>query len=202
LPNPESNPATAANSQEEPLLPGVARGDRAALRACIQRYGALIWSIARRMSPSAAEAEDAVQEIFTQLWSNASQYDATRGPEGAFVALLARRRVIDRLRRHQNWSRMEIPTDDEVLAQLATVDSAAEQQSDAARAARVLATLPAEQRNAIVLSLLHGLSHGEIAARTALPLGTVKTLVRRGLLRIREALGVSVAGDEPREAPG
>jgi len=192
----------AANSEQEPLLPGVARGDRDALRACIQRYGALIWSIARRMSPTSADAEDAVQEVFTQLWSNAAQYDATRGPEGAFVALLTRRRVIDRLRRHQNWSRMEVPADSQTLAELASVDAAAELQSDAARAAQALATLPAEQRNAIVLSLLHGLSHGEIAERTALPLGTVKTLVRRGLMRVREALGISLAGKEMRGAAG
>ena len=82
------------------------------------------------------------------------------------------------------------------------MESAAELQSDAARAAQVLATLPVEQRNAIVLSLLHGLSHGEIAARTALPLGTVKTLVRRGLVRVRAALGVSVAGEETQGAAG
>jgi RNA polymerase sigma-70 factor, ECF subfamily len=181
----------AASELLEPLLPRVAGGDRDALRECIQRYGALIWSIARRLSPTSADAEDAVQEVFTQLWSAAASYDRARGPEGAFVALLARRRSIDRLRKQRSYSQTEIPASGEVLAALAAVESPAEQQSDAARAARVLAGLPEEQRNVIVMSLLHGWSHAEIAERTALPLGTVKTLVRRGLLRIREQLGVS-----------
>jgi RNA polymerase sigma-70 factor (ECF subfamily) len=179
----------------------VARGDHDALQACIKRYGALVWSIARRLSPTTADAEDAVQEVFTQLWRTASSYEASRGPEGAFVALLARRRVIDRLRKHQTWSQMEIAADSETLAALSAVESPAEQQSDAARAAQVLASLPAEQRKAILMSM-HGWSHGEIAEHTALPLGTVKTLVRRGLLRIREALGISVDEGASGEAAG
>ena len=200
---PESKDLHAANSyHEEPLLPRVARGERDALQACISRYGALIWSIARRLSLTTADAEDAVQEVFTQLWRTASSYDASRGPEGAFIALLARRRVIDRLRRAQTHGRMELPTDSDTLAGLAAVESAAEQQSDAARAAQVLSGLPRQQRDALVMSLMMGLSHGEIAERTALPLGTVKTLVRRGLMRVRTALGISVHEDMSGGAAG
>jgi RNA polymerase sigma-70 factor (ECF subfamily) len=170
----------------------VASGDRTALAACVQRYGALVWSIARRMSPTAADAEDAVQEVFTRLWSEAASFDGALGPEGAYVALLARRRLIDRRRKRQTYAQVEIPVDSETLASLSAVESTAEQHSDSARAARALAQLPAEQRNVIVMSLLHGLSHAEIAERTSLPLGTVKTLVRRGLLKVREALGISL----------
>ena len=171
-------------------MPRVASGDREALAECVQRYGALVWSIARRMSPTAADAEDAVQEVFTQLWSAASSFDPARGPEGAYVVLLARRRLIDRRRRRQTYAQVEMPVDDQTLAALAEVESTAEQESDGARAAQALAALPVEQRNVMVMSLLHGLSHGEIADRTSLPLGTVKTLVRRGLLRVRAALGI------------
>ena len=77
---------------------GVAGGDAGAVRECLDAYGGLVWSLARRLSPGEAEAEDAVQEIFIELWSKAGRYDEGRASETTFVAMIARRRLIDRWR--------------------------------------------------------------------------------------------------------
>lgn len=178
----------AVESVPEPVLPDVARGERTAVQRCMTRYGALIWSIARRFSPTAADAEDATQEIFLDLWRSAARFDASRGSERVFVTMIARRRLIDRMRSQKARREHEVGGLDDEAAQVgidARIDRCAE--ADIARAA--LEELPQEQRKVIQLSIVDGLSHGEIAARSGLPLGTVKTLIRRGLIRVRQALG-------------
>ena len=185
VPDVADSPAAPA---PEPVLPEVARGDRAAVQRCMARYGALVWSIARRFSPTAADAEDATQEIFLDLWRSAARFDPLRGSERVFVTMIARRRLIDRMRSQKARREHEIGGLDDEAAQVgidARVDRCAE--ADIARAA--LEELPQEQRKVIQLSIVDGLSHGEIAARSGLPLGTVKTLIRRGLIRVRQALG-------------
>ena len=192
-PQPRLQPArgaadAAVEPVPEPVLPDVARGERAAVQRCMARYGALIWSIARRFSPTAADAEDATQEIFLDLWRSAARFDASRGSERVFVTMIARRRLIDRMRSQKARREHEIGGLDDEAAQVgidARIDRCAE--ADIARAA--LEELPQEQRKVIQLSIVDGLSHGEIAARSGLPLGTVKTLIRRGLIRVRQALG-------------
>lgn len=185
VPDVADSPAAPA---PEPVLPEVARGDRAAVQRCMARYGALVWSIARRFSPTSADAEDATQEIFLDLWRSAARFDPLRGSERVFVTMIARRRLIDRMRSQKARREHEIGGLDDEAAQVgidARVDRCAE--ADIARAA--LEELPQEQRKVIQLSIVDGLSHGEIAARSGLPLGTVKTLIRRGLIRVRQALG-------------
>lgn len=172
------------------LLTRVASGDPGAVRDCLARYGGLVWSIARRFE--AGDAEDAVQEIFLDLWRSAARFDPRIASEPTFVAMIARRRLIDRQR-----TRRRRPTTEAITAEPPTTDPAARPDScaEAAQAARALDRLRPEQRHVLVLAT-HGLSHGEIAERTGMPLGTVKAHARRGLQSIRAALlGV------PEEAP-
>lgn len=177
---------------EPALLARVAVGDPAAVRECLARFGGLVWSLARRFEP--AEAEDAVQEIFLELWRSAGRYDPGVASETAFVAMLARRRLIDRRR-----ARMRRPTTED-LDEVPSVPDQQAQRPDtgveARQAARALGKLRPEQRQVLVLSTCHGLSHGEIAARTGMPLGTVKAHARRGLLSIRAAL-LGVQQEDP-----
>jgi RNA polymerase sigma factor (sigma-70 family) len=179
---------------DEPvLLARVASGQPGAVQECIDRYGGLIWSLARRLIHTQAEAEDAVQEIFVEIWRNAWKYDASVASETAFVAMLARRRLIDRRRR------LDRRHDKDPLPEAAPatpprgLDVASTE--EAASAARALEQLSTEQRRCLRLSVYEGLSHEKIAASTGLPLGTVKTHVRRGLIKIRQTLGIEGSGD-------
>lgn len=182
---------TAASPEPPPLLRRVADGEAAAIRECLARYGNLVWSIARRFD--AAEAEDAVQEIFLDLWKSAARFDPSVASEPAFVAVIARRRLIDRRR-----ARMRRPTAvAEMPESLADPGTAPDTCVEATQAARALEQLRPEQRHVLVLSTVGGLSHGEIAAQTGMPLGTVKAHARRGLLSIRAALSGVDQGERP-----
>lgn len=177
----------------ESLMARVARGDEAAVAEIIDQYGSLVWAIARRLTRNPSDAEDAVQEIFTDVWRSAHRYNAAAGTEKVFITTIARRRLIDRMRRVAN--RVQTESSD-VLDELGfhTPDTAADVSVEAELAARVMQKLRPEQRQVIELGLLQGLSHSEIAGITGMPLGTVKTFMRRGLIQVREMLGVTGAG--------
>ena len=182
------NQATTDNlldpPDDAPLLPDVAAGDRTAVNRCIRRYGPLVWSLARRLSPTTEDAEDAVQEIFIQIWRYAARFDITRGSEKVFVAVLARRTLIDRLRSMKSRLAAETPIDAD-LQQEGPPTQRAERDAEVEQARQILGQLPLPQQRVIALSLVHGLSHGEISARLGMPLGTVKTLLRRGIQRVQ-----------------
>ncbi len=175
------------------VLQRIASGDSAAVRECIDQYGPLVWSIARRLSRTPSDAEDATQEIFLDIWRSAGRFDASQGSDKVFIAMIARRRLIDRLRK----TSAEPPMDPvEVLETVAWADpgTASETSIEAEQAARALAELRPEQRQVLELGLLHGLSQSEIATRLSMPLGTVKSFMRRGLIKVREFMNVDAEG--------
>ena len=187
-----SGPAPA-----EPLLPRIAAGDERAVRDCVSRYGPLVWSLARRWSPDGVEAEDAVQEIFIDLWRTAARYDVARISEAGWVAMIARRRLIDRARRRERLPVMESIPDDFDVASESERDLDREWRAEQAR--EILRELPPAQRRMLELSLVFGKTHDEIARETETPLGTVKSHIRRGLQRARELLAARTP-DEVGEA--
>lgn len=174
----------------DPVLIRVARGDALALRECIDQFGSLIWSIARRLTRTHADAEDAVQEIFTDIWRSAARFDPAQGSEKVFVATIARRRLIDRLRRAGRHATTELTDEMESLA-WSDPGTHAETCAEAQAAAQAVMQLRPEQRKVLELGLLQGLSHSEIAEALQMPLGTVKTMMRRGLLRVRQIMGLN-----------
>jgi RNA polymerase sigma factor (sigma-70 family) len=172
------------------LLERTARGDAAAIRECIDRYGGLVWSLARRLMFSDAEAEDAVQEVFVEVWKHAGRYDASIGSEASFIAMIARRRLIDRQRRaSRSVDRSTVDVDQE--AALASSRPLPEVAEEACQAAAAMEQLTSEQQKVLRLSIYEGLSHERIARAIGLPLGTVKTHARRGLLKLRSLLDPS-----------
>lgn len=179
----------------EDILPRLAEAEPGAAEQCMDQYGALVWSIARRHTRSAAEAEDAVQEIFLSIWKNAGRFDASKASEAAFITMIARRRLIDLHRRKERR-----PEGTTVESELETMrDSRAEMIEDRAEvvlATRALNRLQPKEREAVVLSVYQGLSHSEISSHMELPLGTVKTYIRRGLKRVRDMLATP---DQTRE---
>jgi RNA polymerase sigma-70 factor (ECF subfamily) len=173
---------------DEPLLPSVASGDRLAVSRCIRRYGPIVWSIARRLSPTPADAEDAVQEIFLDVWRHAHRFDRALGSEKVFVTMLARRTLIDRLRSFRPRLRVETNLEEEDSEREGPATGRAERAVEVEEARQLLARLPVPQQRVIALSLVQGMTHAEIAESTGLPLGTVKTMLRRGIVRVRELL--------------
>jgi RNA polymerase sigma factor (sigma-70 family) len=171
------------------ILQRIAAKDKTAAQECLNAYGGLVWSLARRMCRNADDAEDAVQEICIDIWKNAERFDETQASETTFVALIARRRLIDRLRKSQRQPQtdsIEEMTIEPVKAQDKQMQAAVE----AKQAAEALSALRPEQRRVLQLSIYQGMSHQEIADATGMPIGTVKSHARRGLMEIREVLGI------------
>ncbi len=170
------------------ILQRIAEGDQNAVQDCLKTYGGLVWSLARRMLRNQADAEDAVQEIFVEVWKNAGRFDAEQASETTFVAMIARRRLIDRIRFAQR--RVSPDSIEDMVAEPAG-NSGEDLQTlvEGREAFEALNQLRPEQRQVLQLSIIHGLSHQEIADATGMPLGTVKTHARRGLLQARELLG-------------
>lgn len=171
------------------ILKRIAAGDKSAVQDCLDNYGGLVWSLARRMSPNTDDAEDAVQEIFIDVWKNAARFDETQSSETTFVAMIARRRLIDRLRK----TNRQLNTDslEDILAEPSNGKGVDMQLSvEAKEAAEAMKNLRPEQRQILHLSIVQGFSHQEIADALSMPLGTVKTHARRGLIQVREFLGL------------
>lgn len=168
------------------LLQRVAQNDSAAVQAVLDQFGGLVWSLARRFSLGQSDAEDVVQEIFLDVWKSAPRYDPGVASEATFIAMIARRRLIDRVRKTTRHPRPQ--TIEELPIAAAVPTSRAELTEEAAQAAQVLSSLTVDQQRVLRLSIYQGMSHEEISQATGLPLGTVKTHSRRGLIRIREVL--------------
>jgi RNA polymerase sigma-70 factor (ECF subfamily) len=175
---------------DQRLLERMASGDGAALRTLYDQYARAVFSLAVRILRSQQDAEDLVQEVFVQAWRQAIRYDPGRGTVAAWLLMQTRSRAIDQLRSRR--ARPEGTDADGLLAQQrdpaagADVEVVRLEQADAVR--RALDDLPHPQRAALELAYYDGLTHVEIAERLEEPLGTVKTRIRQGLLRLRDAL--------------
>jgi RNA polymerase sigma-70 factor, ECF subfamily len=184
-------------SQEEAdreVLALVARGDQRAFSRLYDRLSGPLYSLALRMLGDAAEAQDALQDVFLQLWRRAGSYDADQSSVFSWAILMTRSRVIDRLRaRGRRLRVVSASTDDDAsraaIADASTVESAADtadRNEEAVRVRSSVSKLPAEQREAIEMAFFNDLTHDEIAAALGQPLGTIKARIRRGLLKLRE----------------
>ena len=176
-----------------PLLPRISAGDPAAVDACLQRYTGLVWSLASRMLGSGPDTEDVVQDIFVEIWQKADRYDPQQGSEATFIAVMARRRVIDRLRRRTtrpDHGASPLTAVNDSNHQVAATDPTfpAELADEVQRIELALGQFKPQQQQAMRLSIVDGLTHQETAERLNTPLGTVKTWVRRGLIQLRDEL--------------
>jgi RNA polymerase sigma-70 factor (ECF subfamily) len=188
---------TVTHPDQNSILERVAAGDPRAVQECIKSYGDLVWSLARRFLRNDADAEDAVQDIFIDLWGSAARFDRNVASEVAFVSTIARRRLIDRLRQSTRRPGMDSLDDEEFGdSRQPVVLPMLEEEADVAVVERVLQGMPPEHCEILSLSLYEGYSHSEIAERLQIPLGTVKTRVRRGLIHVREQLNIKTASTE------
>jgi RNA polymerase sigma-70 factor (ECF subfamily) len=180
--------AEAAQQRLAHLLSQTALGDRAAFAELYGATRAKLFAVSLRIVRERALAEEALQDSFVSIWHHASDYARIKGAPTTWMAAIVRNRSLDLVRR----ARETPDIDDALAAQL--VDESARPAHDAEARAEVhtlercLAELDAEQRQSIALAFFHGLTHSELAAHLHRPLGTVKTHVRRGLLKLRECL--------------
>lgn len=184
-----------------PLVAAMADGDEAALRTFYDATVARVYGLALRITRNHGSAEDVAAEVYLQVWRDASRFDADRGAALAWTLTICRSRAIDHLRRRGPlpWQpdpeSMEIeqagpPGDDpESLLDACERDS---------RLHAALAALPAVQRQMVALAFFRGLSHQEIADHCAMPLGTVKTHIRKALEQLKGALGETATEGVPR----
>lgn len=178
---------------DQSMLSRIAAGDSAAVADVVAAFGGLVWSLARRLSPTPADAEDAVQEIFLDVWKSAGRFDPAQGSEKVFVTMIARRRLIDRLRRHRREP-LTADTEEIDAAGIAAPTRDGETAVDALQAAHAVGRLKPDQQRVIALAVIDGLSHSEISEVTGMPLGTVKTQMRRGLIELRGLMGAALPG--------
>jgi RNA polymerase sigma-70 factor (ECF subfamily) len=188
-----SNQSPFDSADELRLVERLRAQDQTALDTLYERYSKVVYAIALRIIGQAADAEDVVVDSFWQVWQQAASYDASRGQLRTWIVTIARSRALDRLRalrrspladaEEVDVAGREIVADDdpEQAAWLA-------QQSSIVRTA--LASLPREQREALELAYYHGLSQSEVAERLGEPLGTIKTRIRLGMMKLREQLQV------------
>ncbi len=180
----------AAAVADRGALARMIRGEEAAVAEIYDRHARLLYSLALRIVRRPSDAEDVIQEVFSQVWRQAGRYDWSRGTVAGWLIMLTRSRALDRLRRERG----EAAAADFDGASSSVVDPALTvdlQLVDAEQAARVraaLLALPDLQRVPLELAYYEGLSQSAIAARLETPLGTIKTRMRQAQLRLRDAL--------------
>lgn len=181
---------TPNSIDENTILQRIALGEETAFSDCLDKYGKLVWALAKKYLQTNEDAEDAVQEIFFEIWQNAGRFDANKASEITFIATIARRRLIDRVRKYYRTPQT-ISIEECFLTQKHFYEDEIHQQIGAKKIVKAMAVLRPKQKTLILLTIFEGMSHGDIAMHTGLPLGTVKTCIRDGFSRLRSALNAS-----------
>jgi RNA polymerase sigma-70 factor (ECF subfamily) len=177
------------------LMAELARGEQAALERLYDRYGRAVYSLVLRITQHGAMAEEIVQDVFLQLWKNAPLYQPERGRLEPWLFTIARNRALDHLRlKREKQRRLEDAMEIEPSAVAPNPEAYVDQQRRSEKVRAVMAALPADERRAIELAFFDGMSHSEVATALAKPLGTVKSWIRNGLLRLREELATPAYG--------
>jgi len=170
--------------EDAELLEAVARQDQSAMAALFDKYARLVYSIALRVLREPDLAEDVMQEVLLQVWRQPGGFVAQRGSLGAWLAVVARNRSIDVIRRRSHLT----PLEDIVLPEPRNLQRAVEENHLMDQVRVAVETLPREQQSPLHMAYFEGLTHTEISERTGTPLGTVKTRIRAALATVRRAL--------------
>jgi RNA polymerase sigma-70 factor (ECF subfamily) len=169
-------------SADAALVSAIRAGDPGAMALLYDRYGSVVYSVALRVLGDTGSAEDVLQEVFMQLWRNPNAFDSSRGNLAPWLAVIARNRAIDSIRKRHP----ETDIADVVISVEPDMAGDAERGRAMEKVRGALSSMPAAQRSALEMAYFEGLSHSEIAAKTGEPLGTIKTRIRSGLLSLRK----------------
>jgi RNA polymerase sigma-70 factor, ECF subfamily len=184
---PTTNPEV---SPDATLVSRLLQKDVRAFEQLYDRHSRAIYGLVLRILQQVGTAEEVVQDVFLQLWRNAAQYDSSRGPFVPWLFTLARNRALDTLRLKSERQRRHEDQVDELppVAAAPEYEKVLDEKRRAAKVRALMAALNPQQKRAIELAYFEGLSHTEIAAALKEPLGTVKSWIRHGLLRLKEEL--------------
>jgi RNA polymerase sigma-70 factor (ECF subfamily) len=189
--DPKATDRAAWADADQRLVMDVAAGSTEALARLYDRHAGTVFGLARRILSRLEDAEEVVQDVFTQIWRDASRYERSRATVAGWVVMLTRARAIDRLR-SRNARPDQRNTESAVIPDVPAGGWSPEEVTISAEDVRgvrgALAGLPEAQRDLVKLAYYEGLTHSEIAAKTGIPLGTVKTRIRTAMNTLRGAL--------------
>ncbi len=179
---------------DAPLVGRVAEGDQDALAELYDRYSSMLLALARRVLHDSSDAEEVLQEVFLQAWSQAGRYDSRRSSVSTWLALITRSRSIDRLRTRQVIDRTHTAAHQENFTSHASPEGPRSvwMKERQERLRRELGALPEEQREVLEHAFYRGLTQSEISSTTGIPLGTVKTRTLLAMKKLRKSLAPEV----------
>jgi RNA polymerase sigma-70 factor (ECF subfamily) len=185
---PGERPRAAAGGELAGLLAKVARGDEAAFAGVYDHFATAVYGLVRRVVRDPAQSEEVTQEVLLEVWRTASRFDPSEGSAHSWLMTLAHRRAVDRVRSAQASAKREaraavVATDYDVVVE------EVETRLDAQRVRRCLDSLTELQRESVTLAYYGGYTYREVAALLGVAVGTVKTRMRDGLIRLRDCLG-------------
>jgi len=192
VPSGDSSPEGSTRIDLEPLLRRSAAGDEDAFALLYDAVSSRLYGLVRRVVRDPAQSEEVAQEVFLDIWRHSARFDPSRGSALSWMLTIAHRKAVDRVRsaeaaRHRDTN---YGTSNQDVTHDSTSEAVVER-LDAERVHRALATLTEAQRRALELAYLSGYTHTEVATMLDLPLGTAKTRIRDGLIRLRDTLGVT-----------
>jgi len=185
-------PDSAEELSIESLLRDVAAGDRTAFAEVYDRVSSRVLGLVVRLLRDRAQSEEVTQEVFLEIWQRAGKFDANRGSGMAWVLTMAHRRAIDRIRASQKSHERDLKIGiRDMERDFDQVAESVEIRVENERVRRAMSRLTPLQREAVILAYYGGYSHSEMAEILGIPLGTVKTRLRDGMIRLRDELGVT-----------
>ena len=173
------------SEDNDSILARIADGENGSFELLIEKYGNLVWSIGKKFLYRQSDLEDAVQEVFIAIWKSADKFDANKAKEITFVSMIARRRFIDHLRKISKHKNLESIDDDNSGHQLYK-ESILNESTDLQLIKNAIKSLDINDQELLNLSIYQGYSHSEISKLLNVPLGTVKTRIRRNLIKLKE----------------
>ena len=186
----QANKDDKAAKKDVAILDLIAKDHPGSFEMLIEKYGNLVWSIGKKFLGNQSDLEDAVQEVLIAIWKSAGKFDPSKASEITFVSMIARRRFIDYLRKITKHKSEDSMDDDNNNIQLYK-ESLLNQETDLALVKSAIEELDIDDQELLNLSVYQGYSHSEISDILNIPLGTVKTRIRRNLMKLKDTFATN-----------